>query len=162
MDHRLMFWTADRVEQLKNLWAHGVSCRGIADEMECGRNAVIGKIYRLKLPHPFSKQVVAHCRPAPRQKPSRPAPIAEPDIIAVVVDEPAIPEKPMSEVFNGTHIKIGGLTKFTCRWPIGDPKTPEFEYCGARAVAGTPYCAGHCELAYQPPYCRYRADKALS
>lgn len=42
------------------------------------------------------------------------------------------------------------LNEFTCRWPIGDPGTPDFFFCGTQAVTGLPYCACHSRIAYQP------------
>jgi len=37
-----------------------------------------------------------------------------------------------------------------CRWPIGDPRKPDFGFCGERRQPGKSYCAGHCKLAYMP------------
>ena len=36
-----------------------------------------------------------------------------------------------------------------CKWPIGDPSSAEFTFCGARASEG-PYCVNHAQVAYQP------------
>ena len=36
-----------------------------------------------------------------------------------------------------------------CFWPFGDPREPEFHFCGAVAIEGKPYCADHCALAYK-------------
>jgi GcrA cell cycle regulator len=36
-----------------------------------------------------------------------------------------------------------------CMWPIGDPKTPGFHFCGEQASHGRPYCSAHCAQAYQ-------------
>jgi len=36
-----------------------------------------------------------------------------------------------------------------CKWPIGDPSTSEFSFCGRRASEG-PYCGEHAQVAYQP------------
>lgn len=36
----------------------------------------------------------------------------------------------------------------SCCWPNGDPGTPGFHFCGAKPVAGKPYCAEHCAVAY--------------
>ena len=167
MDSRLMFWTADRVEQLNRLRADGLSGSQIAVEMGCSRNAVVGMIYRLKLPLPVCKQAAPHSPSEPRARPSKPLPRRNPsnyDIlakIAIAAAEPGLPERLKGDAPDGTGIKLHELTEFTCRFPRGDPKTPEFEFCGARAIEGCPYCAGHAALAYQPEYCRYRADKAL-
>ena len=42
------------------------------------------------------------------------------------------------------------LTEQTCRWPIGDPGSPEFFFCGGNTVTKLPYCAYHSRIAYQP------------
>ncbi|HHB83366.1 MAG TPA: GcrA cell cycle regulator, partial [Devosia sp.] len=46
-----MAWTDDRVSILKKLWMEGLSASQIAVELGEGvtRNAVIGKVHRLKL-----------------------------------------------------------------------------------------------------------------
>lgn len=42
-----------------------------------------------------------------------------------------------------------------CRWPIGDPQHADFHFCGARRVAGRPYCEAHMRAAVQPAKPRY-------
>ncbi|WP_323036274.1 GcrA family cell cycle regulator [Pararhodobacter sp.] len=42
------------------------------------------------------------------------------------------------------------LTERTCKWPIGDPATEEFWFCGLPSVAGKPYCEAHVSVAFQP------------
>ena len=42
------------------------------------------------------------------------------------------------------------LREAMCRWPLGDPTTPEFRFCGAHAATGLPYCPHHAQIAYQP------------
>jgi len=46
------------------------------------------------------------------------------------------------------------LNERTCKWPIGDPATSEFYFCGGNAMTGLPYCAYHSRIAYQPPAAR--------
>mgnify|MGYP001442408694 CR=1 FL=1 len=41
------------------------------------------------------------------------------------------------------HLEAGD-----CRWPIGDPKHPDFHFCGAHQVPGRPYCAHHWPLSF--------------
>ncbi|QHI95112.1 GcrA cell cycle regulator [Aristophania vespae] len=36
----------------------------------------------------------------------------------------------------------------SCQWPLGDPGTPEFHFCGATPLPGKPYCAEHAAIAY--------------
>lgn len=45
---------------------------------------------------------------------------------------------------------ILGLTERMCKWPIGDPKQPDFHFCGATTAGVLPYCAHHVAIAYQP------------
>ncbi|MGF1275326.1 GcrA family cell cycle regulator [Acetobacter pasteurianus] len=36
----------------------------------------------------------------------------------------------------------------SCCWPIGDPGTPGFHFCGATPIPGKPYCEEHAQIAY--------------
>ena len=42
------------------------------------------------------------------------------------------------------------LTEKTCKWPIGDPSTSEFWFCGHPSEQGKPYCETHISIAFQP------------
>ena len=42
------------------------------------------------------------------------------------------------------------LTERTCKWPIGDPATEDFWFCGHAVQAGKPYCETHVAVAFQP------------
>ena len=42
------------------------------------------------------------------------------------------------------------LTERTCKWPIGDPATDKFWFCGHPCAPGKPYCEQHVSIAYQP------------
>ena len=42
------------------------------------------------------------------------------------------------------------LTERTCKWPIGDPATDKFWFCGLPSQAGKPYCDAHVSVAFQP------------
>ena len=46
------------------------------------------------------------------------------------------------------------LNEMTCRWPIGDPGSADFFFCGGQTVTSLPYCAYHSRVAYQPPNLR--------
>ncbi len=47
-------------------------------------------------------------------------------------------------------ISLMELTERTCKWPIGDPATEEFWFCGLTAQPGKPYCEAHVSVAFQP------------
>lgn len=162
-----MSWTDERVELLRKLWLEGLSASQIAAELSHGitRNAVIGKVHRLGL----SGRVKAPAAATPRQRTARPqAPRPQaPRAIAPIVRganalafrplEAPEPEPiedvviPMSEM-----VTIMDLRESMCRWPVGDPTTPEFRFCGSRTPAGGPYCMHHSRVAYQPAQDRRR------
>jgi GcrA cell cycle regulator len=42
------------------------------------------------------------------------------------------------------------LTERTCKWPVGDPATDDFWFCGLPVQQGKPYCEAHVGVAFQP------------
>jgi len=173
-------WTEERVERLKKLWSDGLSASQIAAELGGGvtRNAVIGKVHRLGLSGrgkpsgtgtPRPRKVAPRTPSAPttfdqlRRRtatalaPARaPLPEAEAEVAyrPLPVEEVVIP---MSK-----RVTIMELRDSMCRWPLGDPSTPEFRFCGARAGTAMPYCGYHAQLAYQPAVDRRRQDRRLA
>ena len=47
-------------------------------------------------------------------------------------------------------ISLMELTERTCKWPIGDPATSDFWFCGLPVQQGKPYCEAHVGVAFQP------------
>jgi len=47
-------------------------------------------------------------------------------------------------------ISLMELTERTCKWPIGDPATDNFYFCGLPSQPGKPYCEAHVGVAFQP------------
>jgi GcrA cell cycle regulator len=45
-----------------------------------------------------------------------------------------------------------GLRDYHCRWPYD--ASDGVIYCGAQPKAGSAYCVGHCQIAFQPMYQR--------
>jgi GcrA cell cycle regulator len=165
-------WTDDRVALLRRLWEDGQSASKIAAQLGgVTRNAVIGKVHRLGLggrargaeeaPASVSKvveietaiAVVETQAPEPvaivahRPAPEFPAPAPAPEPVALAVSQ---------------RVTIMDLRESMCRWPLGDPTTPEFRFCGARSITGLPYCTHHAEIAYQPAAERKRDRRVAS
>lgn len=167
-----MSWTDERVELLRKLWNEGLSASQVAAEIGAGitRNAVIGKIHRLGL----SQRAKAPIAPRPRMaKPVRPQPAARPHAPSVVGNVAlalapralALPDvRPQEEVVIplSERVTIMDLREAMCRWPIGDPTTAEFRFCGAKSPGGgNPYCNYHAQVAYQPAQDRRRAREQM-
>ncbi len=161
-------WTDEKVELLRQLWLDGKSASQIAAELGDGvtRNAVIGKVHRLGL----SGRVKASAPVAPRVRQQRPAGTRPPSprsgggfrgntALALARDaeieaEPEFREDvviPMS-----LRVTIVELREAMCRWPLGDPTSSEFRYCGIQTQGDGPYCVHHGRMAYQPAQDRRR------
>lgn len=147
-------WTEDRVGALKKLWLEGQSASQIAKQLGGGvtRNAVIGKVHRLGLSGRAapSQPARATFRPA-RPRPAQPtqAPSAPRRIEAVqprVAAAPSVPA-PMPDLPGTATVMTLGA--HMCKWPIGDPSSNEFSFCGRRSSEGV-YCVEHARVAYQP------------
>jgi GcrA cell cycle regulator len=146
-------WTEERVEMLQRLWGQGYSASQIATQLQCGasRNAVIGKIHRLNKRGEAKAARVrtgAYAAPAARRRPvlSSAAPEArrmgppewafQPHRRIMLAEEPGLATS-------------STLAAHMCRWPIGDPDTSDFTFCGKPQDGGRPYCEGHSRLAYK-------------
>lgn len=144
-----MAWTDERVEELKKLWAEGHSASQIAARMGgVTRNAVIGKVHRLGL--------------SGRAAPAKPKAVAIEPEKAVPLAEPSPPRRerapartvlrdlpPITDI-GSSRLTVSNIGGDECKWPIGDPASEDFHFCGQSASGGKPYCAYHAQLAFQP------------
>lgn len=138
-----MSWTDDRIALLKKLWAEGRTAAEIAKAIggEITRNAVIGKAHRLKLASRSSPITeTERAAPAKVKKPANTQKVPAPRVRAM----PAAPVH-----INVKGIKMVDLKERMCRFPLGDPKDPDFKFCGCTSAPGLPYCADHARIAYQ-------------
>ena len=150
-------WTEDRVGALKKLWLEGQSASQIAKHLGGGvtRNAVIGKVHRLGLSGRATPSQPARTattfRPA-RTRTTPPVQPSAPRRIEAVQPRPSapVPPTPLPVVVEmpGTATVLT-LGAHMCKWPIGDPSSREFSFCGRRASEGV-YCVEHARVAYQP------------
>ena len=149
---RTLGWTDERVETLKKLWQDGLSASQIAKQLGgVTRNAVIGKVHRLGLsgraaPSKPARPVFKAPRPQrPVAQPAAPRRMAEYTPMVAVPQPPPvryIDEAPGS----ATVLTLGA---HMCKWPIGDPSSDGFTFCGRRQSDG-PYCVEPARVAYQP------------
>ncbi len=113
--------------------------------------------------------------PAPRAEPPRPA--AAPAAAAapasnvtplpvrkaiIPAGQPLPPQPSLNEISpealasvrevekRARKLTLMELTERTCKWPIGDPATEDFWFCGLPSLPGKPYCEAHVGVAFQP------------
>jgi GcrA cell cycle regulator len=173
-------WTDERVELLKKLWTEGLSASQIAAQLgNVSRNAVIGKVHRLKL----SSRGRATAAPVVKKKPITATPVMQK---TVTVARPAAqPQRIVTASIGATALQVQfdaepvahqvmrpandvvvpisrrlhlvELSERTCKWPNGDPLSEEFSFCGNDAKDSSPYCGYHARVAFQPVAERRRA-----
>jgi len=153
-----MTWTDERVENLKKLWSDGLSASQIAAELGgITRNAVIGKVHRLGLSGRAKSPTSAAPRPRKARANSQMLRVSRPSVRGntALAHAYEIDQEPEAEHVNniiplGQRRSILDLTEETCRWPIGDPGSAEFFFCGGQTLTSLPYCGYHSRVAYQP------------
>ncbi len=111
---------------------------------------------------------------APRPAPERPAAAAAPSAAptnvtplpirkAIVPAGQPLPPQPSANEISpealasvrevekrARKLTLMELTERTCKWPIGDPATDDFWFCGLPSLPGKPYCEAHVGVAFQP------------
>lgn len=173
-----MSWTDDRIDLLKQLWTEGRSASQIAAQLGgITRNAVIGKVHRLKLETrlrtvgmeadvelrafaPQRAMLAQVVEPEPASVVSHPARRATHSIVGatalktepeISMADDAAPQRQSGEVVPmSRNLTLVQLSDRTCKWPLGDPLAAEFRFCGNHAGDASPYCRHHARIAFQP------------
>ncbi|HFB2047731.1 MAG: GcrA cell cycle regulator [Hyphomicrobiaceae bacterium] len=165
-----MSWTDERVELLKKYWSEGLSASQIAGRLGgITRNAVIGKVHRLGLSGRSTTNRLKSSRPR-RQvvttKRVNKAKLPKPENLVLQSlynhlngAEPYSAPAEEVEIPIAERKSLQDLTENSCRWPIGDPQTPEFHFCNAEKVPGLPYCEHHSKRAFHVPQSRKRRSQ---
>lgn len=109
-------------------------------------------------------------RPAPERPAAAPAAAAAPTNVTpmplrkaiVPAGQPLPPQPSLNEISpealasvrevekRARKLTLMELTERTCKWPIGDPATEDFWFCGLPSQPGKPYCDAHVGVAFQP------------
>ncbi|MCB2117401.1 MAG: GcrA cell cycle regulator [Rhodobacteraceae bacterium] len=100
---------------------------------------------------------------APRPEPAATTQQAQPARKAIIPAGQPLPPQPSAGEISpealasvrevekkARRISLMELTERTCKWPIGDPATEDFWFCGLSAQPGKPYCEAHVGVAFQP------------
>jgi len=148
-------WTPQRIDRLLALAAVGLSSSVIAGELgHVTRNAVVGKLNRLRrrerqrlAGHSEVREVRKPRTYKPRTyKPRRSAPVKPKPESVAPPDAP--PER--GEPHGPFMVRLVDVRFHHCRWPIGDPRSKDFRFCGfEREDTSTSYCAHHHRVSRQ-------------
>lgn len=162
-----MNWTDERVDQLRKLWTEGLSASQIAAQLGgVSRNAVIGKVHRLKL---SGRGRATSAAPRQKKAPAahgvgKGAAVRQTRTVTTTIGATALQAqfdvepverqyiRPAQDVVVpiSRRLELTQLTERTCKWPNGDPLATDFNFCGNDVGEGGPYCGYHSRVAYQP------------
>lgn len=164
-----MNWTDERVETLRKLWAEGLSASQIAAQLGgVTRNAVIGKVHRLKLSSrgrataaPARQKKVANGAISSKTTAARSASVTRTvTSIGATALQSQFDAQPVARHYIrpvedvvvpiSRHLQLVELSERTCKWPNGDPLSEDFHFCGNEAAETGPYCKYHAKIAFQP------------
>jgi len=155
-------WADARIAHLKTRWLEGVSVPAISREIGISRNSAPGKFRR-----PSVVELSPHGARGTRRPPtenrhaSRRGPADSP-VVTRLGNQYSRPVRVTAATLHVDHPRVDAdvgsrqgcsfleLNCRTCRWPVGDPGSCDFFFCGAEPVQGKPYCAAHCLRAYRP------------
>ena len=105
-------------------------------------------------PKPAAPAAPAAAEPAPKPLPARRQ--------IIPAGQPLPPQPSANEISPEALAKVSEvekkakkltlmeLTERTCKWPVGDPATDDFWFCGLPVQQGKPYCEAHVGVAFQP------------
>lgn len=140
-----MSWTDARTDRLKVLWKEGWSAEEIARDLGgVTRNAVIGKVHRMKLPKRLNPKLgsnVIKVKPRSSNTVQVKSRIENARLKAKEKAKPAKPIKPAH-----VNVDIMGLERHHCRY-VTRP-APDALYCGQVKREDSAYCADHHAKCY--------------
>lgn len=158
-------WTEERIELLRGMWAdEGLSAKMIVLEfgkigISVSRNAVLGAVHRYKMASRKAFRRSADIKQINPLRRERVPAVRSPKFVirrsakwAVLKPADAVAPAPKmcdAEIPVKQRKNLLELQNNHCRWPVGDPATSDFFFCGAEAdlIAGRPYCPGHTRAA---------------
>jgi GcrA cell cycle regulator len=148
-------WTNENVEILKRLVEDGLSSGQISRRIgnQFSRNAIIGKCHRVGFQLRGKPVATVRNPKAPKPKAIKMAPVLARKRVDSAL--PGTGFRAADQIIVAPEMRqltIVELRPTTCRWPLGDPRTPDFRYCGAGGASmtgGHPYCPYHHSLSYE-------------
>jgi GcrA cell cycle regulator len=161
-------WDEALVERLKILWAEGVPTSRIARLLgpTVTKNAVIGKVHRLRLR--MRKSPITHPRGVSRPlkaRPPRPSRSKAPPSASLPLPVPEPPPKPKPpprpippRKKPGTFTLLD-LRPHECKWPVNSPPrgSAAYLFCGNPVETGS-YCSEHAAIGFSGKGTARRAE----
>lgn len=132
-------WTEEMDDRLRELHEAGAGFSAIGAELGVSRNAAIGRAHRIGLKGRAE---------AIRWQKRASAPLIVKPPRTASGSEPKRGLSGLTKRAKSRMVTFAELAPHHCRWPCGDPLTPEFRYCGGDREEDGPYCRFHFALAH--------------
>jgi GcrA cell cycle regulator len=155
-------WTEQRLRHLRRRWSQGARAREIGAELGLTANAVIAKIHRLGIARlspyggaPGRRLALQNIPRAARPQYARRRAVslrrARPASWLLKGERDVENARLDAQIPLAQRRSLFALSDHTCRWPVGEPASPSFFFCGREVLRNKPYCAVHCARAYRGP-----------
>lgn len=146
-------WPEELKARLEVLWAEGHSTAEIGRRLGgITKNAVVAKAHRMNLPGRASP--IRRHTPGAQPKPAQVRRVTGPTLPSLAAPLPALgeagpapapipapPPAPRPAPPPAERPEPG--SRFACCWPIGEPGTKGFHFCGEHVAKGKNYCPEH-------------------
>lgn len=149
----MRYWTDDETEYLIEMVDAGATSKQCAEALSqrFGRvvtpMSVVGRAHRLGLVWRSQVDKIKQKRNERRKK--KPRNDRKQSVRFAVakahvnIDDNMIPHQQRKQ--------LQELERCDCRWPVGEPRSSDFFFCGGCALPGLPYCEQHARRAYKVP-----------
>lgn len=170
-------WDNATLKKLKALTGKGLSTSEIGKRLGMSKNAIVGKLNRLgwnakaggatagteknaEVKQTVAKPAVDKKTTVKKSEPAKETPVkatakkTTPKVAEAKTDAKTTAKNlAMHQRIIQHSLEMANLKPNQCRWPIGDPDSEHFHFCGETVFIGKPYCYEHCKQAYQftPP-----------
>jgi len=145
-------WSETDIAQLRELWGKGFSASQIAKELGYSRDAVLGRVFRLKLPkrreaHHGQKSdravrpMVSECRPAIKAAPvKKRTPKGDKSVSPDAVGAKILKSEIWKPLPGTSPVPL--MERTGCRWPI-DGEAGAALFCNGAVEGSGSYCCAH-------------------
>jgi GcrA cell cycle regulator len=142
-------WSNEEFFKLLEMYGNKCTLATMVAHFQRTRGQVSGVLHRAR-----AKGFIEQINPSKLPNMPQQAKPEKPKVDPVTVRESELVKRLMQHVQKKKRVRLrliedqnqvtfAELEPHHCRWPIGEPRLPDFRFCGCRRVEGKPYCAEH-------------------
>jgi hypothetical protein len=142
-------WTKFGIESVLADFGTGKQITEIAKLYNTTRGSISGVIARARLRGEFPLPIKSPTKGVRKRK-TVSGPRYDPVELRLIAAIKQLGKKPPEQhrvrlrvIESDTEVTLEQLQSHHCKWPIGDPKLPDFRFCGKQRLASCSYCPEH-------------------